>query len=289
MGSLALILTLASALLHALFNFLIKRSDDKLTFSWLLRIVGQILLLPAVLSRPLRPIPPIGWGLILASGFVHAGYAYSLARAYDGGDLSLVYPIARSAPVLVLLWATVIWREPISGIGVAGILLIAFGAFIVQVRGFSLRELWEPVRASLRDPALRMAWMTAILVAAYSLIDDRGVVAVDPVVFLFAFGATGCLILSPFVLIRRRRRLAPRGWPDWRHVLLAGAIGTGGYLLALFALRVGHVGYVASVRQLSILFGVIMGWRLLSEPHGAIRLSGAGFMVAGLLLIGLGT
>lgn len=289
MSTIALILTLFSAILHAFRDFLIKNSDDKLTFSWLFRVAGLVLLLPAVLTRPLATIPAAGWALILASGLVHALYAFSLARAYDKGDLSLVYPIARSAPVFVLLWSTLVWREPMSSIGVGGIMLIVVGAYVVQARGFSLRALSEPIRATLRDRSLRIAWVTAILVATYLLIDDRGVALVDPVLYLFAYGVVGCVALSPVILISRRSRLVQEWRPRWWLVLLAAAMSTGGYLLALFALRMAHVGYVAGVRQLSILFGVLLGWRLLKEPYGRIRLSGAALMVAGMLLIGFGT
>ena len=286
MSSIALVLTLGSAMLHALRDFLIKSSDDKLAFSWLFRVAGLVLLLPVVVTRPSLIVPPVGWALILASGLVHALYTFSLARAYERGDLSLVYPIARSAPVFVLLWSTLVWREPMSSIGVSGIILIVIGAYVVQARGLSLRALSEPIRVTFRDPSLRIAWVTAILVATYSLIDDRGVASLDPVVYLFAYGTVGCAVLSPLVLVSRRNGHAWEWRSRWWRVLLAAAMSTGGYLLALFAFRMEHVGYVTGVRQLSILFGVILGWRLLKEPHGRMRLSGAALMVAGMLLIG---
>ena len=286
MSSIGLVLTLGSAMLHALRDFLIKNSDDKLAFSWLFRVAGLVLLLPAVVTRPSLAIPPVGWALILASGLVHAAYTFSLARAYERGDLSLVYPIARSAPVFVLLWSTLVWREPMGVYGVGGVMCIIVGAYVVQARGLTLRALFAPIRNALRDPSLRMAWVTAVLVATYSLIDDRGVASLDPVFYLFAYGMVGGIALVPLVL-RSRRSSAAREWrPRWRLVLLAAAMSTVGYLLALFAFRIDHVGFVASVRQLSILFGVLLGWRILREPHGRTRLAGAALMVAGVVLIG---
>jgi uncharacterized membrane protein len=43
--------------------------------------------------------------MIVASAIIHIFYAMSLGAAYSGGDLSLVYPLARSAPVFVPIWA----------------------------------------------------------------------------------------------------------------------------------------------------------------------------------------
>jgi drug/metabolite transporter (DMT)-like permease len=286
MSLVALLLTLGSALLHALRDFLIKGSSDKLVFSWLFRLVGLVLLLPAVLARGVLTVSPIGWILILATSFVHVLYTISLAHAYETGDLSLVYPIARSAPLFVLLWSTLVWREPMSGLGITGVLLIVIGAYVVQTRGLSWKKLAAPIRLALHDRSIRLAWLTALLVAAYSLIDDRGVAIVDPLLFLFSYAFLSCLLLTPIVVATRRGGILRELRSGVGLVLLAAAMSTVGYLLALYALRMEHVGYVAGVRQVSILFGVLLGWRVFREPYGPSRLAGAGLIVAGMVTIG---
>ncbi len=138
---------------------------------------------------------------------IHVLYVLSLAKAYEKEDLSLVYPIARSAPIFVFLWFTLVWRETLSPVGVAGILIIVLGAYTLRIRGLSLRQLTAPIRMAVRDRSLRFAWLTALLVAAYSLIDDRGVALVDPVVFLLLYGTLTCLLLAPLVLLTRRAHI----------------------------------------------------------------------------------
>ncbi len=46
-------------------------------------------------------------------------YFLSLDMGYRSGDLSVVYPIARSAPLFVPLWATVFIGESIRFLGKA--------------------------------------------------------------------------------------------------------------------------------------------------------------------------
>ena len=287
MSTAALFLTLVSALLHASRDLLIKRSDDKIAFSWLFRVVGIALITPIALFRFDTNIPGRAWMLIAASSVVHVLYALSLARAYEQGDLSLVYPIARSAPIFVLLWATLIWREAMSPLGIIGVVVIVFGAYVLQVRGFSKRRSATSTQGIFHDRSLKYAWLTALLVAAYSLIDDRAVSLIDPAVFLLLYGSLTCAILTP-ILLATRRSSVEREWRlRWPLILVAAAASTGSYLLALFALQLDQVSYVAGVRQVSILFGVILGWRVLKEPHGRSRLVGAVIMVFGILMIGL--
>jgi len=287
MNPLALALVVGSAFLHALRDLLIKRSDDKIAFSWLYRAVGLVLILPLVLARGEWTISPVGWALIAGSAVVHALYAVSLAKAYEGGDLSLVYPIARSAPIFVLLWSTLVWQEAISSVGLAGTVLVIIGAYVVQARGLRARDLIAPIRATVRDRSLRWAWATALLVSTYSLIDDRGVAAVDPLPYMFIYGVLACALLAPWVLRSRRAVVLRQARTKPLQVAVAAAISKAGYLMALIALQMEHVGYVAGVRQMSILFGVLLGWRVLREPHARYRLAGAGVMLAGMLIIGL--
>jgi len=107
------------------------------------------------------------------------------------------------------------------------------------------------------------------------------------VVFLLMYGSLTCLLLTPILWITRRAHIAREWRLRWPQLLGAAIASSAGYLLALFALRIEHVGYVAGVRQVSILFSVILGWRVLKEPHGLGRLIGASIMTCGMLVIGL--
>lgn len=279
-------LVLASALLHAGRDYFIKRGSDKQVFSWSLRLVGLMFLVPIFFVYWDGAIPVKAWVFIVASGIVHVLYSYTLAGAYHEGDLSLVYPIARSAPVFVLLWSTLVSREPVTAPGVAGVLVVVAGAFILQWKQFSWHQVLSPLRATFRNASVRLAWATALLVAVYSLIDDRGVELVDPFVFLFLYAVVTTTLYTLYVLIARRERIIHEWRRHWQFILPAGVMSPLGYLLTLLAFRIEHVAYVTTVRQVSIVFGVILGSLLLREPYGRIRLLASAIMFAGMLLIG---
>jgi drug/metabolite transporter (DMT)-like permease len=281
----ALWLVLVSASFHALRDYLIKRATTKLLFLSWYRLCALVILLPFFFQRLALPITPATWVYLLVRSALDAAYIYTLAGAYEEGDLSLVYPIARSAPIFVLVWSTLVWHQPLPPAGIVGILVVAFGAYVLQLRGLSARALAAPVRAILRSRAIRLGWITALLVAANSLIDDHVVEVVDPVVYLFIFVGISSVLYVPY--------LFRCGWPSirdewqahWKHILPAAVLGAGGYLLALLAFRIEHVGYVTALRQASIIFGVLLGTILLREPYGRVRIVGSLVMFAGMILI----
>ena len=65
---------------------------------------GCVLSGTAVLALPFLPlaaIPVDVWWCIVISAIIHAVYILALSTAYEIGDISFVYPIARSAPAFV--------------------------------------------------------------------------------------------------------------------------------------------------------------------------------------------
>lgn len=285
MNLVAVELVLVSAFLHAFRDFLTKQGSDKQLFIWWYRLVGLVIYFPFLVYFWEGTIPVGGWICIVASALVHIFYWYTLGEAYQEGDLSLVYPIARSAPIFVLLWAGFVWQEAMTTGGVTGVLIVVFGAYILQMKGVSWQQVLAPILATAHHRAIRMAWLTALFVAAYSLIDDRGVELVHPFVYLYIFQAIGFVAYIPYLMRTRRGRIVAE-WRAHRYRIgLAGMIAMAGYLLALYALQIERVGYVTAVRQLSIVFGVVLGSLLLGEPHRRIRLMASLVMFLGTVLI----
>jgi drug/metabolite transporter (DMT)-like permease len=67
--------------------------------------------------------------------------------------------------------------------------------------------------------------------------------------------------------------------------VLIGTLSPAAYLLVLWAMSFTPLVYVASAREVSILFGAALGTRLLGEGHSVRRLLAAGCMVCGLVTL----
>ena len=140
MSTLALSLIVFSALMHALWNLLVKRSKDKTVFIWWMFVVSGGLLNLLLFVVP-GSFPPLSFSVLLlgAAGSVcFVLYHLFNGRAYREGDLSLTYPLSQTSILYVPLWGVWILGERLSSPGVAGILLVLCGAWAVQLRQLSL-------------------------------------------------------------------------------------------------------------------------------------------------------
>lgn len=280
---------LASALLHASWSVSIKSSPDPLCFNLLQCWLTPLMLLALVPLVDFGEIPALTWGLLVATGVVHALYMYWMSRAYEHGDLSLVYPIARSTPALLPLVAVPLLGESISVGGAFGIAIVVAGIWLVHGA-----QRWR--LHVLSQPAARFAFLTLAATVGYSLIDKAAMadLAAAPwsspapraVVYFVLMSSSYLLCYAPLALCARglpALRETARG--EILRATVASLVSFGSYTLILKALETALVSYVVAVRQSSVLFAVALGMLLLGERPGRERLVGAAATVAGVVLI----
>ena len=121
----AIFLLLVSASLHAVWNFILKRSDDKyIAMGWQVIFGGVFaLLLLFIVGLPPRSI----WAFALVSMLLEAIYFILLSNAYTDNDFSLIYPIARgTAPAFIMLWSVLFLHEQPTTGGIVGIPQLSF-------------------------------------------------------------------------------------------------------------------------------------------------------------------
>lgn len=282
-------LVLLSAAIHATWNFLTKSSRDPQAFT---AVKCTYYLLALAVAAPFFSIgdfPPAVWWLLLATGVVHAAYAFALATAYRAGDISLVYPIARSAPAVIPVFAVWLLGERLSPGGLAGIAVAVVAVWVVNTAG---RFRW----AALSAPGAGFAYVTLGTVVAYSLIDKRAMTLLDGVAWSGrAPRALGYMVVSEALasalylavmaprLSRTNLRAAFR--EEKRRGAFATALEIVSYGLILYVYRSEQVSYVVAVRQTSVIVAVLLGTLVLREPFGRSRLVGAGGLVLAVFLI----
>lgn len=288
MEILALLLVVASAISHACWNVMAKGGSDKEAFMWWMSFTSLFTVLPVfyVLLTDWR-LPLAAVPYLLVSGLVEALYFLSLGRAYELGDLSVVYPLARSSPLFLFVLAVIFLGEDVSLWGLLGILLVVLGVYMIHLRSLSAGDFLRPIR-SLRGRASQLALLTALCTAIYSLVDKLGVTAVGPLSYAFWLDVFIAAFLTPLVMLRR-------GWDvvmaEWRgfslRVVVSGFLMRFGYVLVLVAMGMTQVSYVLSMRQLSVVIGVALGVGLLGEKYGGVRLLSSVIIFTGVLALGV--
>ena len=270
------ILVLLSAGLHAGWNLIVKRHEDKLFSGWLTSLAPSALLAPALVFTGLPAAE--AWPILCASALVHSVYMIVLVQAYSHGDLSVVYPVARgTAPLLVALGAPVLLGEQLSPMAVLGIGLVGGG---ITWLGLSA---WH-ASGTLR--ALPWALATAGTIATYSMTDKIGVARTHPLAYVIMLLGLNGLALTPYVLWQRDpRRLASLWCRTWPAVVAGGVLSLVAYLLVLTAMRLTQVSYVAALRETSVVFAALLGARVLGEPYGGRRMLASLLVASGLFLL----
>lgn len=170
MTSAEIALVLLSALLHAIWSASVKGSASPLGFN-LLQLLPPIAAACALaFFVPLDAIPSAVWWIVAGTGLCHGFYFYFFARALETGELSVVYPIARSAPAFLPLAAVPLLGERIDLVGGFGIAVVVVGMLAIQADGS--RHL--PGAKRFRAPGTKFALITLIASVGYSLFDKAG-------------------------------------------------------------------------------------------------------------------
>ncbi|MDD1749049.1 MAG: DMT family transporter [Methanothrix sp.] len=281
-------IVLASAFLHAGWNFLLKKSERKIVFIWWFLLVCGFVYFPAFLYYlPEIAIPARGWYCIVATGLLHGIYFWCIGGAYQRGDLSLVYPLARgSGPLFIPILAVILLQEEIAPLGMTGIALIVAGIYCSHLCSFSGFAFLEPFRA-LKGGASPWALFTGLAIASYSLVDKVGVGLVYPPVYIYIMFLITLLAITPWVLIRERRWLKSEWQNRKGSIVVVGFLSGFTYLMILFALQMSKVSYVAAVREVSIVLSAFFGIVCLGEKNWRQKLIGAVLITGGVISIGL--
>jgi drug/metabolite transporter (DMT)-like permease len=258
----ALGLVLGAAVLHAGWNVLLHAEGDRVPTMAVAGLVGGTILLPFALADPPTEVA----GLVVLTGFTEAAYALALSAAYARGSLSMVYPVGRgTAPLLATIGAWAVLSEEPGIAGMLGAVLLAAGLLLLGLEAQRTRML----------PALGFALLVGATIATYSVIDSAAVRETAPLGYLsLGLLAMGVLLWSILRFDGSRLRAA----------LKPGAlIGLGvvaAYGMVLFAFRLADVSSVTTLRETSVLFGI-----LLAREHPSARTwTGAALVFAGAVL-----
>jgi drug/metabolite transporter (DMT)-like permease len=277
----ALGLLLVAAMMHTTWNLLVKRAKEKQVFIWCALIAGIIIFSPLLLTSPISLISI--WPYLLSSALVEAIYYITLIRAYENGDFSLVYPMARgAAPAFLLVWATFFLGERPRLLGIVGIILLVFGLIIVG------GKTWWTLRktSGFSKSALALALGVAICISIYTAIDGAAVHHVSPLPYTVLVIALATIFITPAVMKRYGNDAILEEWRvNWIRIILVGLFTLLAYILALKAYSITRVSYAGSVREISVVFAAFVGWRWLGENFGVIRMVGSIFIFVGILVI----
>ena len=267
---------LGAALLHALWNSVVKSAGDKFMSSarvalWtgvVAAFVGLAMPAPFAASLP----------YVIVSALIHVVYFLLVGRLYRNADLSVAYPLMRGlAPLIATGIAAVTLREVPDSVALVGVLALVAGVATMGLSGLA--------HGRIDRVTLVVALCNSVTIATYSVIDGEGARLAGPnAAHAFAYnawsdGLTAALYL-PIVLALRGNTAGPEFVRDPLRSAFAGLAAFGGYAIVVWAMTQASIGAVAALRESSVVFAAIIGVALLGEPFRGAR-AGAALLIVG--------
>jgi len=267
---------LGAAAFHAAWNALVKSGGDKFQTMLLMSTSQGLMGLAVAIALPFPARE--SWPWLLGSAGIHSSYKIALTYAYQHGDLSRVYPIARgTAPLIVAAFGILLLPDVVTPREYAGIFLLALGVLFMASGVFSNRE---------SRFLLTFSLASAAATAGYTLVDGLGArISTNVTAYVaWMFFLDGFLFLS-WVLVFRGRWAVPVPASGWARGIAAGAASFLAYWIAVWAMSVAPIVLVSALRETSILFAVLIGVMFFGERGGAVKLASAGLIILGVIVM----
>jgi drug/metabolite transporter (DMT)-like permease len=267
----ATLLALGAAVLHAAWNLAVKQSGARYLALWGQFSVAGVIGIAVIIVA--GGLPATGWMWAGLSGLIHLPYCWFLARGYDHGEFSLVYPIARGGGALVATFGgVVLLGDHLSPVSVVAIASVGAGLFLLAGRA--------------GGAPLRSALVVALTIGLYTLVDANGIRSTGTAVYAVAPFVATAVTTTVFGAVTGQRTAmvaALRG-----NLLRFGVLGMASMLtygMVQVAFEHAPVGYVTALRESSVVIAALAGTRLLGEANARRRVMASGVVLGGLVVL----
>jgi len=265
---------LGAALLHAVWNVLVKSGADKELETISIAAGSGVVALAAALFLPAPA--RASWPWLAGSAIVHILYFMFLAGAYRWGEMSYTYPVMRGGgPMIVALIGALALGEVLPPGETLGVLLICAGILA-----------FASGRHDRRATAFALA--NAVVIATYTVLDGQGARASGvPASYAMWFFVANGVVIALFGFARRGAEVPAHWRRYWKRALLGGSCAVAAYGIALWAMTRAPIALVAVLRETAVIFGAIIAHFVLNEKLTRRRLAATGAVMLGLVALKL--
>jgi len=275
--------------MHAGWNLLARDQRRETEFIWRMLFVTALAgVIPTIVSELMsRSLSNTAWLCVLGSGSCCGVYYFALARAYGRSDFTIVYPVARSLPVLIVAVLDVLRGRLLTPLGWLGAALVVCGCLLAPLHSFREFRLRHYINSA-------VGWMvlTAVGTVGYTFLDK---IASETVArssstaarYGYIFFAVAFFVYWLLVkLFKTEDKVEDSA--SWRTPILGAMFNFGAYWLVLWAYQLTQrASYIVAFRQFSVIIGVVIAFVVFKEKGLVVRLTGTLFITAGLVVIGV--
>ena len=268
---------IGAAILHAVWNAAVKGSTDKRTAMGAV-VIGHAPL--AALALCFAPVPSLASLPWMAAGLaLHFGYQLFLMHAYEHGDLSQVYPIARgSAPLIVAVVSVTALGVHLQGAEMLAVAIIATGilSLVLVRRADGMRN----------GRAAGLALVTGMFIASYSLIDGYGArIAGTSLGFYGWVALINAPLMALYLGVRDPGILGRIAGSGRVTAVFGGTASFVAYAIVTWAFTQAPIALVTALRETSVVFALLIGVFCLKERLDLAKVLATSASLVGAVLL----
>ncbi len=265
------------------FNKFGLKDLDEYIVAWSYRFLSVIFLLPLFFFFQIPQIKQGFWVAFLISAGSSIFVTILFMRALKTSDLTLTIPILSFVPVFSIIVSFFVLGERIQTLGILGILLTATGSYLLKIEKRK-QGLLAPIKALFEDKGVRYMFIVTLIWSITSSFDKIGTQSSSPFFWTFSTSLFLAIALLPIMLIKSKN-IIKKIWKNSKSLVPAGIGGAYNILFFTLAINSGLVAYTISIKRLSMLISVIVGFIFFKEKDMRQRLPGAVIMLIGAILI----
>ena len=274
---------LIAVVMHVTWNLLARHTRPDAEFLWW-AIAGHVLLFGpwslAAMVHEAGDLPRVLYCMAISAMALFVYFA-ALRSAYRRAPVALVYPLARSAPLLIALVGVIFLGDRLSPLGWTGIVASTVAILLLGASG--------------RHGEARGAQLPAALAACgttiYSLADKLAVTELPSYAAQLGYVSgtyLGAWLMYTVWLHQRRGRWWPGQHPGVWPLLIGAAFVGSGYALVIGTMRVIPAAYAVALSNLGIVAAAFLSVLVFGErEHARQRLLWATVLAVSLLMIAL--
>ena len=294
---------LSTAFFDSLKDVVAKKSVSRINeylVAWSLRAFSLPIFIPLFLWIEKPVLKPAFFTALVVSGFLNLATTFLYIRGLKHSDISLCIPILSFSPAFLLLTSPLITGEIPSLWGIAGILFIMGGSYVMLIKKES--GIFAPFKALKKDRGLRIMLLVAFLWSISANFDKIGIKSSSPLFWGISVNFFLVITLLPLMLWKFPHSEGVDSHTPFligfkqilqelsRNIPLLFLLGSAAALSLTFhclTMKLTLVAYAVSVKRTNILLSVVWGKLLFREKNFKSRFSGALLMLSGVLIIGL--
>ena len=271
---------LGAAFLHAFWNFMARRADDKALGVAAVTIGHVPLAVQALMWMGLPPLATAPY--VLMSAVLHVGYSVFLLHAYRFGELFEIYPIALGAsPILITLGSVTFLQDSLTLYQMLGVLMISTAILAYEFAQFR--------KTTINSTGIALALINSCFIAAYTIVDGTGTRVAQNAMIYFGMTSMCSAVVLVIYFQRFHNGVIKRVFNEsWQVCLVGGCASFVAYGIVLWACLSAPIALVSSLRETSVLFAVGLSTIFLGERLTIFKNCMTLVILAGIIFLRLG-